>query len=539
MAKDKETKTKEKEIETKEKYAMAQDTLAVGVQTANVASFITLGKFLSLFFTGAAFIIVARILGPSSYGIYVLAISLSGFISAFADLSISTSLSKFISEYSAHSKKEEIGQILSNGYIIVAIMALIIAVIIFSLSGIISNYVFGSQANTNIVKLVSFVMYSSILFGVSYSSLCGFGKGKYISLVLLTQAIIQSVISVALAILGFGAFAPIVGLIAGYLFAVALTTIIITTKLKVKFGKPSFRGMKNLLTFSLPLNGYTILRSFTLNISPVVLGIFTSTVVVGNFGVALKTGNIIAVVTTSLELSVLLMFSSTISIEKLKKRLNSLYNSAIYITYLLITPVMFYIALLSKEVSFTLFSSQYLLAPLYLSMICVGTLLWVIATYTINMLIGANKVKEIFMYSIIVFIIEMILLFTLVPIFKGVGLVSLLYFVTPGMLTVLGLRIGKSMQISLDLMKLIKVIVAALISISLILPLLLIFGSNYILILILAAVEQIIVYPIIIAITGAAHKRDLQALKEIVKNIPVINRLINTLTNYSARFAKA
>lgn len=527
------------DTDIKEKYAMGQDMLSVGAKTANVASFLTLGKFLALFFTGSAFIIVARVLGPASYGIFILAVALSGFFNPLLDLGVSTSFSRFISEYTTHDKKEEIGKLLSNGYIIIVIMALVICSAIFLLSGMLSNYIFGSQANINIIKLVSLATASCIIYGTSYSALCGFGKGKYIALVLVIQAIIQSIVSIALALLGLGAVAPLMGLVSGYLSAAALSLSIIYIKLKIRFGRPSLSGVKKLLGFSVPLAGYNTLRSFTSNVSPIVLGIFASTVVVGNFGVALKTGNIIAVVTDSLALSALLMFSSMISVKKLKKSLNKIYNYTIYITYLLITPVMFYIALLSKEISFTAFSAEYALAPLYLSMISMGVLLWVMATYTINLLIGANKVREIFKYSIIVSVMEILLLFALVPLFKGVGLIVLLYFITPVLLIIFGLRAGKPLNISLDVVRHLKIIIAAFISICFVLPILLIFNGNYILILISAAVEQIILYPIIIAITGAAHKRDLEGLKGIVKALPVINKLVNLLADYSARFARS
>ena len=49
-----------------------------------------LGRILSLFLAGIAFIVIARILGPSTYGIYTLVIAYVGFFGAFTDLGVGT-----------------------------------------------------------------------------------------------------------------------------------------------------------------------------------------------------------------------------------------------------------------------------------------------------------------------------------------------------------------------------------------------------------------------------------------------------------------
>jgi hypothetical protein len=60
----------------------------------------------------------------------------------------------------------------------------------------------------------------------------------------------------------------------------------------------------------------------------------------------------------------------------------------------------------------------------------------------------------------------------------------------------------------------------------------------YIPILVIGAVEQMLLYPIILTLSGAAGKEELKTIKDITANIPVMNRLIVIFADYSARFIR-
>ncbi len=512
----------------------------VGGKTAGVASFMSFGRFIALFLSGIAFIIVARILGPSVYGVYTLALAYSGFFtSGLADFGISTTFSKFIGQYSGKGNKKEIEKVLSNGYTIAVITGLSLTLVAFSLSHFMAVHEFRNAGLTYVVEIVSFAIISGMLFNVSYNALVGFGKGSYIAMVIIIQSLTQAIASIILAVLGYGAIAPIIGVLFGYVSAILFSLAVIRLKFDISFIMPSLKYMKKLLTFSYPIAVYNSLRAFVLNLSPIVLGLFVTTVVVGNFGVALRTSAIISNVTDALGLAVLPMFAYTAATRSIGKKIGKFYNYALYLTYILITPVLLYIAILSREFSYTLFSAKYLLAPVFISIMCVGTFIWVLAAFTTMLLVGANKVKAILKYSLIIEGIEFVLLFLLVPRFGGVGLSVLLYIITPVIITVLMSRAAdKLIGVRLEVMRLIRIIIAGLISSAFLIPLILLLSNNYILILIAAVVEQVILYPIILAVSGAAAKKELKVLKAVTGKIPIMNWVIGMLADYSAHFAR-
>jgi O-antigen/teichoic acid export membrane protein len=511
----------------------------VGAKTAGVASLMIFGRFITLFISGIAFIVIARVLGPSVYGIYVLAISFAGFFGAIADLGVNTAVNKFIGQYLASGKHEDLESIISNGYASVILSGLAFTIIAFLMAGFIAVHLLGSAADTYVVQIASFTIIAAMMFALSYYIMIGFGKGKYVALVIVIQSIFQGISSILLALLGFGALAPILGLLIGYSASITSVLLLLVTKFKIRFRKPSMTYMKKLLGFSSPISVYNGLRGFIANLAPIVLSIFATTVIVGNFGVAIKTSTIIGNVTDALGLAVLPMFAYTVSAKSIGKHIGKFYNYAAYMTFLLLTPALLYLTILSKEFSFTVFSAKYLLAPSYISVISAGMLIWILATYTSMLLISTNRVKEILKYSIIIACIELVLLFTVVPLAGGLGLVFVLYVITPLLILLFMSRAAnRLLNVRPELGKLGRVVVAGVISALFLLPLPFLLHDNYILILVVGAIEQVILYPPILTLSGAAGSKELKTLREVTSSIPVMNRLIEIFASYSERFIR-
>jgi len=232
------------------------------------------------------------------------------------------------------------------------------------------------------------------------------------------------------------------------------------------------------------------------------------------------------------------MFAYTLSSKHVEKSIGRFYNYAAYFTYVLITPALLYLMVLSKQFSYTVFSARYALAPLYISIISLGTLLWVLSVYTSMLLISANKVKELLKYSIIMVVIELLLLFTVVPLFNGLGLVIILFVISPVLVTVfLSRPVRKMLHIELEVRRLLGVVASGLISSALLVPLAL-FLTNYTAILVIGLAMQIVFYPIILSLTKSIGRQELKIFEEITKKIPVVGYVIRLFVWYSGHFVR-
>jgi O-antigen/teichoic acid export membrane protein len=511
----------------------------IGTKTASVASFMVFGKFIVFLISGITFILVARLLGPSVYGIYTLAFAFSSFFSVVADIGVNTTVSKFIAEYIAKKNKKELDKVVSNSYYSILITGIIFTIIAFSMSGFIASHVLNNAGQTYILQIVSLCILGALLFNVSYSTLVGFGNGSYVAIIVVIQSIFQSAVSLYFVVAGFGALGPILGLLVGYLMSVLATLFIIRKKLMVNFVKPSISYIKDLLTFSYAIAVYNGLRGFINNLGPILLAVYATTTIVGNFGVAIKITALISDIASILGAASLPMFAYTLSTKNIGKSIGKFYNYAAYSTFLVAVPILLYLSILSKEFSYTVFSAKYAIAPMYISIMSLGVLLWVLATYTNMLLLGANKVKEIMKYSIIIAVIELIVLFTVVPKFGGIALVLELYILSPTLIILFMSRaVRKYLDTRLEVFRLIRVVIAGVISVAFLVPVIILLKGDYIPILIVGALEQMIVYPIMIGLTGATNMNDINVIREITKKVPIVNKVIPVFAAYAEHFIK-
>ncbi|MGC8669854.1 MAG: oligosaccharide flippase family protein [Candidatus Micrarchaeia archaeon] len=510
----------------------------MGSKTANLATLIIFGQVASILFAGVAFIIVARILGPVTYGVYTLAIAVSALFGAVGDFGVGTAFNKFVSEYGAKGKNTEIKHVISDGLAMVAIMGLIFAIVTFSLSNFLAATIMHNQSYSYIIWVVSLVVFFSLIYTPSYYVLIGFGKGFYVAIIMSVQTLIQAVTAILLALYGFGALAPIIGIIVGYLIGIMLSFYFIFLKLKVKACMPSFSRMKKLLKFTLPLAISNVLGAVANNFSLMFLGAIASMAVLGYIGVATRTISLLSVLTGSIGVSIMPAFSSTIT-TRMKHHIGRIYNYSIYITFLLMTPIVFFIILLAKPFIITVFGGTYGGAALFTSMLSIGILISMLGSYTSTLLVSASKVRRVLKYSALIVVMEFLLIPVFVVPFKGFGFILLFYIIAPIISDILYIRAANSLlNVKIKLKKLSYIIVAGAISAIFLIPLILIFGQDYIPLLSASFVEQVLVYPAVVSILGVAKRKDLENLSELTAKVPIMGKIIEMLTRYSLMFSR-
>lgn len=516
-----------------------ESTIGVSSRTARVASFIMLARVASLMLNGLALIVVARLLGPSVYGIYTLAIAAAGIFGAFGDFGISLAFSKFIAEYMAKKQHDKVQAVLSTGFFILIVGGGFFTILAIIFSGVASQYALHSIAYAWIIQLAALTIITTILYGSSNSALIGFGKGSYFATVVIIESIIQSGLSIAFAVSGFGATAPIYALIIAFTsgFIIALYIIMRKCGVELKFRLPSLSEIKKLLEFSIPLAVSNVLSAITSNLALVVLGIFSSAAVLGNVGITSKVGSVLDTLTGSIGLSLLPLFSSTLSTSK--QNIERMYNYSIYLATIFVTPAVLFVAVLSTPISYTLFGGSYIYAPEYIAIMCLGALIGLAGSYTSTLLVGANKVKKVLKYNAIISVAQLLLIPVLIPLFNGLGFVFLIFLITPILTNIL--FIGKAQKLfnmKLDLSRLGRVIGSSAMSAVFLLPLVSIFNGNFIPLIIAALLEQLILYPPILGYTKAVEKNDVSTITKITKSIPIVNQTVSILLQYTSLFVR-
>ncbi len=520
---------------------MGKRTSRAGVESRSnpatrMASFILLGKFISFFMLAASFIVVVRILGPSVYGIYTVAIAIAGFIGATGTLGIDTAVNKFISEYRGRGLQRDVEEVLANGFSALIIIGVVLVVLTIVMSGALAKSSLHDVGYAYLIQIGAVTIVGSMLFAAATAALVGMDKGREVTACIIAMALVQSSLSIALALAGWGALAPIVGLASGYLVGIAAAVLFIYIKGRMPIRKPSVKGIGEIIRFSLPIALSNFFGNSMPNLVLVVLGVMATSFVVGNVGVASKTAYLMDMISGSIGMSLLPAMAGGLARGESKKKIGSLYAKAVYFSFLLLMPMLAVLIVFAKAFSYTAFSSRYSLAPAYIQIFSLGFMGIIIGTYTAQLLISANRTREVAKYSGIIAAAELVLIPVMIPTMGGMGAALLMFLITPLLTAILFVRAARRhFGINFNSKKIARVVLANAVTALLFLPV----GFAQVSFAVMIAASALIIfiaYPPLLALSGGVDRNDLGTARAIGAGIPVVEQAMVFFANYSERF---
>lgn len=525
-----------------ESSGIEETGVELGAKTVNMAASLVVAKFLSFIILGVSFVVIARLLQPTVYGYYTLAIAVSGFFGSFADFGIGIAFTKFISEHRAKKESREISSVLSDGFAILLVGGIIFTLLSIAFSWWTAQNIMHNVSFAYLIQIASLTILFSMLYGSSTSALIGFGKGKLVAISTASAMIVQSIASIALALLGFGAIAPTAGLVFGYVFGFLLSLYLISMELKAvkaHIVRPTIKGIKKLLNFSMPLAFVNLIGSVTNNFATIFLGLFMVSAVIGNYGLASRVGGLIDVGIGSVATALLPAFSMTLTRKKSETDTAHFYNVALHSAVVFLAPLIFFTAVMAKPIVYIVFGGTYALAPLYIQIMALGLLVGIAGIYTNMLLISGNLVRSVLKYNVVISVVQVALVLLLVPSLGGLGIAITILFVTPLLNSLIFVRKAiRAFNIRLWKGKIIRAIAANIVTIAVLYPLRLVMGGSYIPLIAASAVLYLIIYPIMLGVLkGIAHD-DMDRLVRVTRSMPILNRILPVAAGYVGIFIR-
>lgn len=510
--------------------------MELGIRTAKIASFVTFGKFFSLLINSLMFILVARLLGPSNYGIYVLLFGISGFMSSFGYLSTDMYFNEQIRGLLLSKERKGIGIILVDVTLVTLLAGLILVAIGVLLSSFISSHVLHS---TTYMLLVDIAL-SSIVFSFLYSTfnaiLIGLNDGKNSAIGSLLSATLQAVLSVGLILLGFGIAGAITGFVLGYALAAAFEMFIAYRDYGVVFRRSGFsERAKAMLRFSVPLTLSRIINNLVNNFSVILLGLVALPSLVGQYGVASRIGNQIDIVAYSIGLVLLPMFAEAKYNKKTGREVSKLFSYSIYFGLLFTAPIAIFVTVFSRDIIITLFKATYSGSVLYMRLISIGMLLGIISTYASQLIISTKRQAKILKYTIIIGLIQTLLLLVFVPPFKVTGLIISLLYMGNLVSLVLYFNYTRGIGIKTNIGQLARLVIANAAVGAVLAPLLLL---NWLIPIraVIGLALLLLLYPPIVIKLKAITTDEIGILHKVGLDIPVLGRMLQIFLRYAEWF---
>ena len=350
-------------------------------------------------------IILGRYLGPASYGIYGVVISLMSALNIIQTSGIPQAVSKFIAEDTNQSEN-----ILKAGLIIQSISTFVISLLFFLFANPISNIL-------NDKELVKYLQVSSLIFPFYglYSLYVGYYNGLHNFEKQTKISIIYS-IAKSICVVTLGLTYSLTGAIIGFVFAP-----IIALFSAVKIPKKSERSFpyKKLIIYSLPLIGFALVSSLITSIDLYFVKALVNSENAAGYYTANQ--NISRIPFFALSSFALILFPLVSKNIKDEKYLRDLLQKSLRIVLIILIPLVVFMASSSKELIQLVYSDKYLPAYPSLSVLLFGSGFFTLFTILSNILNGAGMPTKSLNISIMSLLTIIIFCYILIPIYGILG----------------------------------------------------------------------------------------------------------------------
>ncbi len=527
------------------------DDFGVGNSAVRMLYSLLVGKFLYVIITALSLVLLARLLDPSGYGIYTIALGFSALLGAAAPFGISTYMSKYLAEAGVKKESLKISKIITDGYLIIVVVAGVFAVMGLFMSGYASTHIFTtSQVPAIDLVVASLSVFFSVVFGISYSALVGLNRGRNASVATVVGALLQLVLGVGLVVIGYGVYGALVGMLAGDMAGFALATYMVYADVRKRFDYKwtgaDLKHITDILRFSLPVATNNLLSSSGVNnFAVLLLGVFATSVVLGNYGIAFRGFNLMLLFYGTVTTVLLPTISKALNRTNDSKKAYEIYNKTMLYSIIVSLPVMIFVGVFSGEIIAIFISNSYSSAPLYLTLIAGGVIVDFIGLYAASFFIAGGKVYTIFKYSIVSTLIEVMALVILVPKFGALGVIIAVFYIgniVDDVLFVRGVR--RHFGIKPDYKQYLKLLVSGIVIAGLFeaVNVANVFvGESYmhfVLDIAVSALVLLLVYPALLVMLRLIDRYIIEDIRRSTRSIPLVEPIANFVLNYMVRLDK-
>ncbi|MFW6117274.1 MAG: flippase [Thermoproteota archaeon] len=387
-----------------------------------------LGMAVSSLISAAGTIIIIRLLTPAQYGLYTKVLTVPAMLTLFQNLGVNQAVIKFLSQFRSQNRPGEARKIVGSGLFFQSLLSAALFLVAFSLSGVFAQNVFGRPEIQPLIQLASFAVLANVLFYSSSAVFTGYERMEYVSLVKVVQSIAKSVLTPLLIILGYGVFGALLGYVGGGL---ATSTVVILVAYYFFYRKTGPREgswevghiLKMMLTYGVPLSLSLLVSGFLTQFYNFLAARYVSDILFGNYQAANNFTVLITFFTMPVT-QVLFPAFSKLNPDRESETLRTVFQASIKYGALLVVPASALVITVSHSLVYTLFGSEWLLAPVFLSLICLRFLYSGVGNLTFsNLLKGQGKTKQVLFFTLASLGLGLPLSLILIPLYGIYGLI--------------------------------------------------------------------------------------------------------------------
>ena len=323
-------------------------------------------------------VFVARLLAPSEYGIYLIVLAAPNLIASFRDWGVNSAMIRYAAQYNAENKTANLRSIFAAGLIFETALGLSLSAVSFLLSGFLASSVFQRPSIAPLIQIASFIILTGALLNTAQAAFTGLEKMELNSVTLIIQSTIKTILIPILVIMGLGIFGAVTGYTVTFLIA-GLIGVLLMWTIYNSLPKPAagrleiVANIKTMLKYGLPLSISAILGGFLTQFYSILMAIYATDLLIGNYSVATNFAVLITFFATPITTMLLPAFSK-LDPQKDQETLKNIYQFSVKYAALLVVPAAAVIMALAQPTVSTLFGDKYTSAPLFLALLAVSYL---------------------------------------------------------------------------------------------------------------------------------------------------------------------
>lgn len=470
-------------------------------------------------------IVLARLLSPAEYGLYSVALIPSLMINLFRDWGVNSAITKYVAHSKASENEESVRRVVAAGLTFEILTGLVLSLLMVLLADFLGSTILHRPEISPLLSIVSITIFSGSLLTAAQSSFIGLERMGLNSLTLIISAIVKTVLSPLLVILGFGVLGPVLGytlsfLVTGLLGLTMIYFLLFRNLKRTRNNRTELRNtLRIMLRYGVPLSIASILTGLLGQFYSFMMAIYVGDVMIGNLHVAANFAVLLTFLTIPIS-TVLFPAFSKLDSQNDQHLLRTIFMSSVKYTAMLLIPATAAVMVLSKPMINTLFGEQWIYAPLFLTLYVLSNVTYGIGSLSVaGLLRGLGETRMQMTLDFLTTMIGIPIAFLLIPSLGMVGvIIGPIIAAVPS--TFLGLRwVWRRYKATSDWGSLAKIFTASTLAggltylplnfLELAAPLKLVFGGALFLSL----------YVIIASFVGAITKSDIGNLRSILSDL--------------------
>jgi stage V sporulation protein B len=494
-----------------------------------------IGKALSTILLAIGSIILARLMAPAEYGLYTIALVPSLTMSIFHDWGLRQAMTKYIAQFKALNKNENIRDIIATGLIFKVATGLVLSLLSLFLASFIATTIFNRPLTAPLISLASIAILSHSLLDASESIFTGFERMKLISFTSICQSILKSTTSPLLVLVGYGAL----GAVLGHSFSFLVTGIIGVTMLYFLLFKnlkksstcrtDKIKTLKIMLNYGVPLSISTMLGTFLTQLYAFLMIFYCSNVIIGNYQIAVNFSLFLTFFTFPI-VNVLFPAFSKLDPKSELRLIRMVFTSAVKYASMFLVPATMATIVLSEPLVNALFGQKWVYAPFFLSLYVIENLFVLLGNLVgYSFLAAVGETKILLKLSILDLSFGIPLAFILIPLYGIMGVIlGTLFSGIPSLFFIL-YWLWKNYKAKPDFKISAKIFLTAALATMVTYFYLNLLAATPWIKLLIGGTLFLTVYLLAAPIIGPINQKDTQTLRIMFSDLGIISKLINIL----------